>query len=424
MSHKQLEERILDYIEGAMSDADAARFESELETNPELQQSFDAYKEILQTESWLRDESHSLSPSFDVKVMDRIVEAEGNILSRFFRNLSRNQKYLMTSVATLATLVIVVRVGLDSPDRLMDKSSFIEEAPGVLAPEPVLDSAPADLVVPRGVEAQREIQPLEEGIRPEVDQLELMEEEKAVEVYQEPQRSKQIKEKQFDKRKKQPAPLKAEELNRQTGALGADSDGFAPEMPLKRENRASSSREYRGLKEQKWGRSRKLDDDLYSRKSAKPAAEKQRHLGALSGANNMESFDDKAAVEDLLGSKAPNYRYQRGGRPAPVMPPGVRAVPVTVELTPTRGKLPEPGTFVSVLVEYTSNNKPVKKIVIPEVMLVANLGTSQAKAGSKDAEFQEGTERMHIVTLAVNVEQAKELQKARKLGRLKIVALP
>lgn len=111
MRQEDFEAQFLDYLEGTLAADEAERLRVELENNSALRISFEEYSKIVETERHIAREGHSLHPSFSVKVMDRLGSpAQQGFFERLYMYFSENRRLVYSSIATCATLVIVLSV--------------------------------------------------------------------------------------------------------------------------------------------------------------------------------------------------------------------------------------------------------------------------------------------------------------------------
>ncbi len=117
MNNNKLESQFLDYIDGRLSAAAKERFEAMLNSDSILKAEFQNYQAILRGENAIHQESFTPSSNFDVKVMERISEAESNLIKRLFMTLT-DRRLVLGSLATVATLVLVLKTAQQTEQQL------------------------------------------------------------------------------------------------------------------------------------------------------------------------------------------------------------------------------------------------------------------------------------------------------------------
>ncbi|MBN8548688.1 MAG: von Willebrand factor type A domain-containing protein [Deltaproteobacteria bacterium] len=158
MTQEYFEAQFLDFIEGRLSQEETTRFEQELSSNTELRASFEHYSKILEAERSIAQEAHKLHPNFSVKVMDRLDSpAQQGLFERLYMYLSENRKLVYSSVATCATLVLVLSLTYrplpDRPGQQMLLKDMSSVAPQQEAAPPA-GNAVLGAVVPQEVSKQ------------------------------------------------------------------------------------------------------------------------------------------------------------------------------------------------------------------------------------------------------------------------------
>ncbi len=117
----RFEEQFLDYLEGRLPDTELRAFEEALQSDAGLRAALADYKAIMGVESAIAQTSASPHSSFSVKVMQSIEAgdslAPSGIFTRFFMFMQQHRRMLAGSLATFATLIIVVRLSFDTSMR-------------------------------------------------------------------------------------------------------------------------------------------------------------------------------------------------------------------------------------------------------------------------------------------------------------------
>lgn len=113
----RFEDQFLDYLEGTLDAHSRAEFESALAKDTELRAALDDYRRVIQLESNIAQSQREPHPSFSVKVMQSIGNAEpagaSGFMSRLFMIWEENRRLVIGSLATFATLVVVMRLSYD-----------------------------------------------------------------------------------------------------------------------------------------------------------------------------------------------------------------------------------------------------------------------------------------------------------------------
>jgi Flp pilus assembly protein CpaB len=143
MTHP-LEDKFLDYLEGALSPEEREHFESALKADTALQSSLEAYRKVINTETRLRALEPSLGPNFVVKVMDRVEEERARSWSRLLAGFTGRGRYITAALATLATAAVALKLGVDIPQDMIKRPRLAAPEAVVVREEPAspTDAAP------------------------------------------------------------------------------------------------------------------------------------------------------------------------------------------------------------------------------------------------------------------------------------------
>lgn len=133
MKREDFEQQFLDYIEDRLDPAEKQTFEAALLHDQDLKRSFDEYSRVMNVERAIAAEGSAPHASFTAKVMNTLesgIEADSR---GFFERLSmlftQHRRMVVGSVATLATLTLVIRLSLDAPYAMRAPASSILSVP-------------------------------------------------------------------------------------------------------------------------------------------------------------------------------------------------------------------------------------------------------------------------------------------------------
>lgn len=132
METKEIEAKFIDLVEDRLSEEEAARLRELIDADPELASSYRGYLEVMQVESGIAAQRHTLHENFVVKVMEQI---EAGHAPGFFRRIVNTMKALSNintriafgSAATLAVLIVALKLSWDVPVR-MPSEILVQEA--------------------------------------------------------------------------------------------------------------------------------------------------------------------------------------------------------------------------------------------------------------------------------------------------------
>ncbi len=112
---RNLEEKFLDYLEGSLTEREAAEMKSALENDGDLQSAFRAYQRVVAVEKRLAGEEHKPGPQLAVKVMDRLEDESSGLVRRLYMAMSKKSLQLASGAAFVATLVMVFALSSKVP---------------------------------------------------------------------------------------------------------------------------------------------------------------------------------------------------------------------------------------------------------------------------------------------------------------------
>ncbi|MCO6430265.1 MAG: von Willebrand factor type A domain-containing protein, partial [Deltaproteobacteria bacterium] len=162
MNIHQQEQKFLDYLEGTLSPEESAALKAELERSSELKRSFEKYRAVVETEKMIAGESLELHPNFTVKVLNKIENQPVGALGRVAAAIRRNSVALISSAATLATLILVVRVSDDYSERQFAPASP-SESKAVAPVQQKEESSLPSAAVRNEIDAVKALPPAEES---------------------------------------------------------------------------------------------------------------------------------------------------------------------------------------------------------------------------------------------------------------------
>jgi pilus assembly protein CpaB len=106
---------------------------------------------------------------------------------------------------------------------------------------------------------------------------------------------------------------------------------------------------------------------------------------------------------------------------AAIIPPGTRAMTITVDATDTVSEFLQPGNHVDIIATITEGSESVARTILQNVVLLAvNSNIQPAAQRSREQPPAESTETAARVTIAVTPSQAEMLVAAQQRGKLKI----
>lgn len=120
MEREEIEARFIDLVEGSLSEEEEEKLRALIEADADLKSSFEAYCKVVKLEEQIRLESYSLPENFSKKVMGSLTNSP-SFIRRLMMEYKHKQKAIIGAVATLATLVLVVKLAVDTPDAVFMK---------------------------------------------------------------------------------------------------------------------------------------------------------------------------------------------------------------------------------------------------------------------------------------------------------------
>lgn len=133
MSLSKNDQVVLAYLNGELSDTELAEFEARVAKNPELAQLTWQYQALLAAEKNLAAEQYELSPNFSVKVMDAISTSKTTLAGRLYMLFAKNRRIIAASLATCATLVLVLRLRIEHPTAAVLSRDHNEQSSELIA---------------------------------------------------------------------------------------------------------------------------------------------------------------------------------------------------------------------------------------------------------------------------------------------------
>lgn len=109
MKQSEIEDKFIDYIEQTLTQAESDEITRELAQNKNLRSSFEAYKQLIAIEKTIADTAPQTNSFFTSKIMNEIREKEVGFIRKLYMEFSNRQKLVFGAVATLATLILVVK---------------------------------------------------------------------------------------------------------------------------------------------------------------------------------------------------------------------------------------------------------------------------------------------------------------------------
>lgn len=140
------ESLFLDYVDDSLSEEQRQELETALRDDAQLQATFDDYCALLTTEADIAAEDFIPAPHFVDVVMDEIGSGEVSLFRRYIMELTRNQRFVMLGLSSLAVAVVAVKLGTEVGDEiLLQKQQEITESVPAIGPR----SVPAPLEIER-----------------------------------------------------------------------------------------------------------------------------------------------------------------------------------------------------------------------------------------------------------------------------------
>jgi len=122
---KNPESLFLDYIDGALDQEQREQLEARLKSDASLQKSFEGYRDLMAMEAKLAAKPHAPGPNFEAAVLEQIEAKDLGFFWRLFMELALNKKLITGSVATLATLVLVLKLAWQTPPQSFEPPQVI-----------------------------------------------------------------------------------------------------------------------------------------------------------------------------------------------------------------------------------------------------------------------------------------------------------
>jgi Ca-activated chloride channel family protein len=128
MNHGEKDQVVLAYLTGELTGSELKQFEAQMVADPKLRQVAEQYRSLLEAEKSLAKEQYELMPNFSVKVMEAISASETTLIGRLYMLLTQNRRIVAASLATCATLVLVLRLRIDNPNAGMLDKKQVEQS--------------------------------------------------------------------------------------------------------------------------------------------------------------------------------------------------------------------------------------------------------------------------------------------------------
>ena len=107
MDKQTIKNHFLDYLEGQLSPADLAQFESLLKASPDLKQALENYQELIRLEKHLAHTDFQLGNNFSVEVMEKLDQTTKPITRRLAQYMTSIKKRILVPVATCTVIALV-----------------------------------------------------------------------------------------------------------------------------------------------------------------------------------------------------------------------------------------------------------------------------------------------------------------------------
>ncbi|MCE5324041.1 Flp pilus assembly protein CpaB [bacterium] len=109
---------------------------------------------------------------------------------------------------------------------------------------------------------------------------------------------------------------------------------------------------------------------------------------------------------------------------AAIIPPGTRAMTITVDATDTVSEFLQPGNHVDIIATLTDGSNSVARLILQDVVLLAvdsNIQSAAQRAQKQPLPAESTRVNAARVTIAVTPSQAEMLVAAQQRGKLKVV---
>jgi hypothetical protein len=127
--NKRLELKFDDLLDGRLTALEARELRAAIETDPELERSFEAYERVRSAESLLREQEFSLPARFTARVMEEIQRPHPSPLREFLGDLlmPRRMAWAGATTAVLAVLVISVTLNVQREEYSLQAPVAVEQ---------------------------------------------------------------------------------------------------------------------------------------------------------------------------------------------------------------------------------------------------------------------------------------------------------